>query len=372
MKNIYDLSPDMIEPLVIGGSILGGGGGGSIKEGLKMGKLAFEVGQPKLISIDELDQEDTIITVSAVGAPAAKDQFVFPMDYVKAVNLLTNTLEKSPKAMITNENGGIATVNGLFQSAITGIPILDVACNGRAHPTGLMGSIRLNELPDYVSTQASVGGKPNTPMRMNHVAQGNIEVVSKLTRQVSIEAGGFVAVARNPVSMKYLKSNGAIKALSQALELGIEFLKGESPYEKIDNIVNLLNGEVILRGKVKELVRETKDGFDLGIAVIETDEDAFELTIWNEYMTCENSNGQRIATFPDLLMTFDSYTGQPITSADIEKNQDITVIFSSKDNLILGSGMFSKNNYIAVEKVLNKKIIDYIPNEFWRGVDKNE
>ena len=372
MELIQDLSAEMIEPLVIGGSILGGGGGGSIKEGIKMGKLAFEVGKPKILSIDELENDDVVVTVSAVGAPAAKEQFVYPMDYVEAVNLITTNLKEAPKAMITNENGGIATINGIFQSAITGIPILDVACNGRAHPTGLMGSLRLNEQADYISVQASVGGRPGTSRRISQVVQGNIEVVSKLTRQISIEAGGFVAVARNPVSSEYLKTNGAINALSHALEIGTAFFRTENPEQRIADVSKVLGGEILFDGRVKDLNMETKDGFDLGAVTIETSKDTFEMTIWNEYMTCESSNGTRISTFPDLLMTFDKRTGYPVTSADLEKDQEITVVFASKEKLILGSGMYSKPNYAAVEKVLHKDIIDYIPDEFWEGDDRDE
>src|SRR5690625_1368865 len=127
--NIKQLHAEMVEPLVIGGSILGGGGGGSISEGMKLGRLAFNVGIPKIVNLEELHDDDIVVTVSAVGAPSAENQFVLPMDYVEAVTLAGEMAGEEPRALITNENGGLATINGLFQSAITGIPILDVACN---------------------------------------------------------------------------------------------------------------------------------------------------------------------------------------------------------------------------------------------------
>src|SRR5699024_1179001 len=135
------LTSEMIQPLIVGGAILGGGGGGAISRGRKMAKLAFDMGTPTLVDINDLNDEDLVVTVSSVGAPAAKNRYVQPIDYVETLQLLKDFSGISPKALITNENGGSATVNGLLQSSILGIPVLDAPCNGRAHPTGIMGSM---------------------------------------------------------------------------------------------------------------------------------------------------------------------------------------------------------------------------------------
>lgn len=362
--NIEELNSEMIEPLVIGGSILGGGGGGAIAEGLKLGKLAFDVGIPKIININDLNEDDLVVTVSAVGAPAAKNQFVLPMDYVEAIKLTGGMTNKLPKALITNENGGLATINGFFQSAITGIPILDVSCNGRAHPTGVMGSMSLNTVSDYISIQAAVGGEPGTEYRISQVLKGNIDSTSKLVRQMSVLAGGFVAVARNPVTKKYLQTNGAINAISHAYEVGMAHGSVKNPMEKIEKVAEVLNGNVIAEGIVKDLKFQTTDGFDLGNVVINNKKEDFELTIWNEYITCENSDGKRISTFPDLIMTFDSDTGMPVTTAELEIGRRLIVIHSDKKNIKLGSGMLLKSNYKAIEDVLKKDVIKYIEEIF--------
>jgi len=362
--NIEKLNSEMIEPLVIGGSILGGGGGGAIAAGLELGKLAFDVGMPKIISIDELNEDDLIVTVSAVGAPAAENQFILPIDYVEAVKLVSEMTNKAPKALITNENGGLATINGLFQSAITGIPILDISCNGRAHPTGVMGSMSLNTLPNYVSIQAAVGGEPETKYRISQVLKGNLDTTSKLVRQSSVLAGGLVAVARNPVTKSYLKNNGALNAISHAYEVGIAHTSSEKPLEKIEKVVETLSGEILARGVVKDLEFKTVNGFDLGSVIIKTKEEEFKLTIWNEYITCENSEEKRVSTFPDLIMTFDPITGMPVTSSELKDEMELIVIHVNKKHLKLGSGMLLRSNYETVESVLKKDVIKYIEEIF--------
>ena len=42
--------------------------------------------------------------------------------------------------------------------------------------------------------------------------------------------------------------------------------------------------------------------------------DGCQLTFWNEYATAEK-DGKRLATFPDLIMTINAKTGEPVTTA---------------------------------------------------------
>ena len=79
------LDEQIVEFAVYGGAILGGGGGGKIEDGLQIGRLALEVGQPILKTAEEMADEDFLVTVSLVGAPAAKEQYVKPVHYVKAM-----------------------------------------------------------------------------------------------------------------------------------------------------------------------------------------------------------------------------------------------------------------------------------------------
>lgn len=355
------LTKDLIEPLVIGGCILGGGGGGSMQSGREFAELAFELGTPSFVQLDHLkDNGGAVVTVSGVGAPAAKHQYVKPVDYLKAIELLESTSGVRPVALMTNENGGAATVNGLLQSAVTGIPILDAACNGRAHPTGIMGSMGLTELEDFESIQVGVGGKQGTEARVEMVVKGNIQSCAKMIRQAAVQAGGLVTVARNPVSIEYVKANGAIHAISHAVEVGLANTRGNTPAEKIANVVSVLGGEIINEGTVRSFELTTIDGFDVGKFTLEADGGTYDLTFWNEYMSVDNQHGERLTTFPDLIMTFSAETGLPVTSAELAEGDQIVVITAPYQNLRLGGGMFTAKNYEIVEQVLNIEILPYI------------
>ena len=335
---------------IYGGCILGGGGGGWIDDGLEKADQIFNIGQPKLISIDELQDDDYVPCVSLVGAPSAKDLFVSSDQLVSTVHRMQKEFDKPIKAIMTNENGAATTINGWLQSAATGLPFIDAPCNGRAHPTGSMGSLNLSEVDHYVSIQAFAGGRGD--LEVEGVISGSLDLPSSAVRAISVQAGGMVGVCRNPVSVDYIKQNAAVGGISEAIKLGEVFLSESESEKRIDAIVGYLGGDVVGSGVVDHFELKESGGFDVGIVQIKD----LELTVWNEYMTAD-INGERIGTFPDLIMTFDTNTGMPLVSAEIAQGQDVTVINVPKEKLTLSSTMFNENLLKAIEPVINRKIV---------------
>jgi DUF917 family protein len=350
----FPVTEETIDSIVVGGCFLGGGGGGSMEAGRKLGRLAMEVGVPQVVSVEALPPDSTVVTVSAVGAPAAKDQFCTPMDYVRAVELLFQRGIRIA-GLNTSENGGFASVNGWFQSAVLGIPVVDAPCNGRAHPMGTMGAMGLHRLEGYLSVQAVAGGDPGKGLYTELVVSASIVEASRLVRQASISAGGMVAVARNPVQMEYIKKHGAPFALSQALEVGRRIEKGRtiSPHRAATEAVEYMGGQLVGEGTVEGLRLETKGGFDVGITFVRTEKFRLELTFWNEFMTLEQE-GERLGTFPDLIALMDLSTGLPLPSANLQEGQKVAVILVPKGKLILGAGVKDPELLKEAEKVVGK------------------
>lgn len=356
MKKSIKLDKDILKYALIGGSILGGGGGGSREMGELAGRVALEYGDIELVDIESIEDDTIIVTASAVGAPAAKDKFMKPKDYVKTIEILEESMGIKVGGIITNENGGAATINGWIQASVLNIPLIDAPCNGRAHPTGTMGSMGLNNIDKFISYQAFSGGNPELNNKVEGFIKGDIFKASKMVRQAAVEAGGLVGVARNPIEAKYVKENGAINGISHAIDLGRKFYEGIelSPEKAINNVVEFLNGEILVEGKISEFELITEGGFDVGKVII----DDTELTFWNEYMTLEKED-KRLYTFPDLIMSFDKDTGLPITTAEINEGSNIVVIATKKDNIKLGSAMHDKELLKEVEPIINKDIVKY-------------
>jgi hypothetical protein len=356
---ITKIEDEIVEFATLGGGLLGGGGGGEIEEGRQIGKMAVRIGSPTIVDINSLSDDATLVTVSAVGAPAAEEQCLKPMDYVKAIEILKSTGVRVD-GLITSENGGLATVNGWFQSAFLNIPVVDAPCNGRAHPTGLMGSIGLHKIKDYFSQQVAVGGDPKRGKHLEVYAGGSLKETSRIIRETAISAGGLVAVARNPIKVSYAKKHIAVGGVSQAIKLGEEMLKAKATgsEEMIGQAMKFLGGKKIAEGIVKAIRLETKGGFDQGWIKIAGKEE-YELAFWNEYMTLE-SKGKRIGTFPDLIATIDLKEGIPLTTMQIKKGDEAGICLVPKERLRLGSGMKDPKLFKPIKEMIKKPVISYV------------
>jgi DUF917 family protein len=350
------LTDELVQAAAFGGAVLGGGGGGDIETGIRLGLLALEVGQPRLVSLDEMEDQAMLVTVSSVGAPSAPDQCVEPTHYVQALRLLMSYLDSPVSGLITNENGGLATLNGWFQSAVTGLPVVDAPCNGRAHPTGLMGAMGLNAVAGYTSRQAAIGGSREAGRYVRLYVEGSVAMASRLVRRAAEEAGGMAAVARNPAAAAYVRDNAAIGALQQALEVGRTLLAAPGPQEAAESVCTLLNGDLICQTRVLGITLHTRGGFDVGRIEFQ---DGYELTVWNEFMTLEKHD-KRLATFPDLITSLSIPESRPLNSTDLRKNQHVQIIRVPHKHLRLGSGMRQPGLFRAIERAVGKDVIRYV------------
>jgi len=343
-----------IEAAIVGGGILGGGGGGSMSEGRSLGRVALELGDPRILDLAEVPEDSLILVVSAVGAPSVA-QHPKPSHYVRAVSLMLEELKGRVGALMTNEIGGLAVVNGLVQSAIVDLPLLDAACNGRAHPTGAMGAMGISLQPGYVVQQATVGGLERNGKYVELCSSGSLSIIAQVTRKLAEELECVVAAARTPVLPSFIRANAAVGAIGQAVELGKVWLAWDSGEQRIEQVTSAIDGKVVALGKVKSLNLVLRDGFDVGELWVG---DA-ELTFWNEYMTLERGS-ERLATFPDLIATMDTETGCPVTSAEIREGQQIAVMMVSQANLNLGGGMRDRGVFRDIERIVGKEIVKYV------------
>jgi DUF917 family protein len=345
------------EALVFGGAILGGGGGGSMVSGLETAHLALSLDTPEIISLSDLPSDSLVLTVSAVGAPAAKEKSVKPMDFVRSVRIVMNALDRPLAGLIQSEMGGLASANGLIQSAVLGLPLIDAPCNGRAHPFALMGSLGLHKKEGYLSTQAACGGDPVADQNLEILVRGPIETCSSLIREASIRAGGLVAVARNPVTVAWLEETSSAGALNFAIQLGKAILiakKAKNPTWEAAK--KHLSGEIVGQRTVAKVQLVTKGGFDHGIVVLDG---GIELSFLNEFITLD-FEGVRRYTFPDLITLFDVRTGDVVNSAEVEEGLRVAVLAARQDRLILGAGMREMDLFNRLESLLNRPIVQYL------------
>ncbi|MEM0264966.1 MAG: DUF917 family protein [Candidatus Methanomethylicia archaeon] len=343
------IKPIDVEKYVYGGAVLGGGGGGSISEGLKMGKLATQIKPINLLDIEEMDEEDVVVTVSVVGTQSRG--LVLPWHHIRTIKLLER-FEVKIDGFIGSECGPMAITHGWIQSAVYNKPLVDCPCDGRAHPTAIMGAIGLHKVKDYISIQAATGGERNLEI----IVRGDIETTSRIIRLFSIEAGGMVAVSRNPVKIEYLARNGAKGAIKQAGEVGEAMLDVEKPLEKIEAAMKTLGGRIICIGEVRAKRLLSKGGFDVGfIDVIDEENNKYKVTFVNEYISLHEWDNVK-ATFPDLINIFNLETGLPLNSTEVELEKKVVITHVDSNKIKLGSGLMDIDVYKPIEKILLEEL----------------
>ena len=340
----------------MGGSILAAGGGGWVGHGMLVGTTAVQYGTPRLASLDEVDPDAMIATVSAIGAPAAKDWQMLPGDYVRALELLIAAVDEPIIGTVTAQNGSSTTCNGWVASAVLGTLVIDAAGDGRAHPTGKMGSFGLAANPEHVTVQAVAGGNRAQGRYLEVVTRGSVAHTANVLRTASTESGGFISAARNPLPASFVAAHAAVGAITFALDLGEALLAAEHSGAEamIAAAAEHLGGTVLARGEVRAKELRTENAFDIGgLSVGE-----LELGFVNEYLTAE-SGGERLATFPDVLATISLASGRIISIADIAPGDEVAVLHVPKANVPLGDGVREPSVYPEVEAMLGKPLAEY-------------
>lgn len=359
-----ELTYDDVIAAVKGGSVYASGGGGWVDHGLEIGRAAITIGKPKLASVDEIPDDAIIVTATAIGAPAGTtDWQMLGKDYIKAVQLLQETLGKKIYGLMTPQNGMSSSINGWLPAAALDMVVVDATGDIRAHPTGKMGSLGLGNSTDYETIQVVVGGKAETGSYIELVVKGTPAKTSKILRTASDMSGGFIAAARHPLPAKYIKENAAIGGISKALELGYAIMEAEpnGAGAVIEAICNKTNGTILGSGKVLNKTVQYSGAFDIGTITVESEEHGeLILHVMNEYMAVDTKSGQRLATFPDVITTLSVETGAPISVGNVVEGMEIAVFSINKQFIPLSASVKDPTVYPEVEEALGINLVDYV------------
>ncbi len=351
-----DLDLAAVHAAVAGGSVLAAGGGGWVDHGMLVGTTAVQYGTPRLASLGEVDPEAMLATVSAIGAPAAVGWEMRPGDYVRALQLLIEAVPAPIVGTVTAQNGSSTTCNGWVASAVLGTLVIDAAGDGRAHPTGKMGSFGLAADDDHQTVQAVAGGNRAQNRYLEVVTRGTVRHTANVLRTAAEQSGGFISCARNPLPASFVARHAAVGAISFALALGEAILavEADGPRRMIETTADHLGGAVIAEGRVRSRELRTENAFDVGTIVV----DELELGFVNEYLTAE-SGGERLATFPDVLATLSVQTGRIISIANLREGDEVAVLHVPKANVPLGDGVKEPSVYPEVEAMLGKPLAEF-------------
>ncbi|WP_138753808.1 DUF917 domain-containing protein [Paenibacillus sinopodophylli] len=355
------LTEEDVWAAVRGGSVFASGGGGWVDHGLQIGGAAVAIGQPRLVSVDELPDDAIVITATAIGAPAGTDWQMLGTDYIKAVKLLQENYEGKISGVMTPQNGMSSTINGWLPAALLDLAVVDATGDIRAHPTGKMGSMGLAALHDYETIQVVVGGKRDNGSYIELVVKGSPARTSNILRTAADQAGGFIASARHPLPASYIKQHAALGGISIAIALGKAIIAAQPQGGRavIDTIVTQTNGSILGEGVVTRREVYYSGAFDIGTIDVETASGILTLHVMNEYMAVDDSSGSRLTTYPDVITTLSYETGLPVSVGHVEVGSKLAVFSIHKSQIPLSSSVKDKSVYPEVEKALGIQLAVY-------------
>jgi DUF917 family protein len=343
-----------VEKIIYGAGVLSGGGGGSIAVGLDVGRRALAAGKIDVIDLAQLDDNAVLATVSVVGPVDEGGMGRFEDSFAThSLELFSRTVETEINGLVPSEVGAWAIAYSWLISAMTGIPIVDAPCNGRAHPASIMGSLGLHLVPGYVTAVSAVGGDQEAGTYLALAARGPVEREMQFVRSASA-SHGLLAVIRNPTSAGYIRENAAVGALQQAQLVGEALLthlpKGFT--EVAQAIADILTGRVTSVGQVKSVDLSEKGGFTVGSIWLDDGSDGnMQVLVCNEYMMALH-NESPVAVFPDLIVLLDETTNLPMLSTAVEPGRRVALLTVPRDRLNLASTMDDRSLLRPIEELL--------------------
>jgi len=311
-----------IEKMALGAALLGTGGGGDPYIGKLMAKQAIEkYGPVKLISYNELEDDDLVVPSAMMGAPSVMVEKIPSGDEaIAAFKELEKHLGKKITATMPIEAGGVNSLIPIALAATLGLPIVDSDGMGRAFPELQMVTFFLDGI--NASPMVLTDEKKNATL-VNAIDGVYAE---KIARSVTMVSGGSVLDAIYPMTGKNVKESAIHDTLTLEEEIG-NILLSES--NVIESLKNKLNGYVLFSGKIIDINRATDGGFVKGKAnfegIDEFNNQTASVEFQNENLICYVNDLPKAIT-PDLITVLDKETGMPITTEGLQFGMRIVIL----------------------------------------------
>lgn len=315
-----------VEKIALGAAVLGTGGGGDPYIGKLMAIEAIrKYGPVKLISLDELEDDQLVVTVSGMGAPTvAIEKIPSEHEMTAPLEMLERVLGRKVDVVMPIEVGGINSLFPIIAAAKKGLPMLDADAMGRAFPEAQMVTFYLDGFDPSPVTMADEKGNTVVLYPQDGVW------TERLARALTIEMGGSSSVCEYSLFGKDVKTSVIPDTLSLVERIG-EYLLDNQVKEQIgiNKMLKELNGYILFEGKISDIERRLSGGFTRGSAKLEGSRNdqgkTFSIYFQNEHLVAKEGEHLLCST-PDLIAVLDAETGFPITTERMKYGTRVVVV----------------------------------------------
>lgn len=290
---IKEINTGNLDALCRGSYFFGSGGGGSGKY-LKatVEEALSQWGPVPLISVHELDDDDLVAPIGLAGSP---EPFVrveaFNQHQIKPVlELAIQDIKKPIKALMPIEIGGVNALTPFCIAGAVGLPVLDADLKGRALPEISMNSMNIH---GKIPHRAYVGNPSNGEVAILHCSSfGDLEKQGRAYAQRSSRS--TCVFIPSILEGREVKRLGVAGTINRSISIG--------NLEKLENLIQAVQGKVHFQGKVMEYSVEVKNGFLLGTLLIQTTTgEIIKIEVKNEFLHLTDANNNVIAEAPDII-----------------------------------------------------------------------
>ncbi|SDG99332.1 hypothetical protein SAMN05421505_11044 [Sinosporangium album] len=312
--------------IALGSTVLGSGGGGDPYVGMLLAREAIRRHGPvPLVDVDEVPDDANIVFIAGLGAPGVLvEKLPRENEYAGVLGELERFTGKTYSYVCPAEAGGFNGITPFATAAVTGVPVIDADGMGRAFP----------EL--QLVTPTLYGGR-STPLAMLD-EHGNAMYLTSETnvwsesyvRAAVVASGAHAAVAVYPMTGAEAKQRLVRNAITLAEDLGRAIREARAAHTSpVEAVLAKQRGVLLFTGKVEEVERRNEGGWTVGKAHMSglDDDRGHRMTVHfqNEHLAAER-DGRVIATTPDLIMTMEIDSGEPIPAEEIRYGYRVAVV----------------------------------------------
>lgn len=315
-----------LEDIARGAAILGSGGGGNPYVGKLLARAAIrEHGPVTLVSAAEVPEDALVAQGAMMGAPTVQvEKIPEGREVVRAFQALGDRLGRPLTHVACGEVGGINSTTPFVVAATLGIPLVDADAMGRAFPELQM------TLPGMAGITAGPLGMADD--KGNRMVLDTIDNrwTERLARVATIEMGCTASIALYPMTGRQLRETMVLGSISLSQELGRLLREARTRHaDPVAALVERLGGRRLFGGRVVDLNRRTEGGFARGtarLAGLDGDSGSIlTLEFQNENLVAA-CDGEVLATVPDLIVSLDTESGEPVTTEELRYGFRLTVI----------------------------------------------
>lgn len=294
------LNKKKVEEIIKGSTVLGTGGGGRLDSALS---IIEELPPPTLISFNDLDSDDIVITAYGAGGLTKPKSTTEMM--TKGLDLLQQRLGKPIRAIVPVEIGPYSLAAAFEIAAQLNVPVVD---------GDLVG---FRSVPEIYIELVTLANLSRCPLVFGN-NEGNIVLLDE---------------ASSPERLEQIIRSFASESVSNTFVLGYPYSKAElkkclarDSVSYCQIMKNMLDKEFQLvgSGTVTEDVKEEVDGFTKGYLQIASRETTFRIEFKNEYLVLLKDN-EVVVTCPDFICAVDQSTGLGLNNGDDNKGKQISI-----------------------------------------------